>query len=115
MVCSLFAYNSKGGKFHPILPFFMYAAIIAASVTEPIRQSLSGYVCVDDKSNSKSIQVLKDLCSRGIVDEVVVVYREYAFSLTNVSFSDDNMRRQDTNHTFKFHAKDIHLEGLLRL
>lgn len=78
------------------------------------QHSLSGYVCIDD-NNSKSFQMLKDLCSGDALDEVVVVYREYAFSLIGVSFIGNNTDRQGADRTFKFHAKDVHLEELFGL
>jgi hypothetical protein len=91
------------------------ASSFELSNDQSTRQSLSGYICVDDNNNSKSFQLLKDLCTRNIVDEVVVVYREYAFSLTRVSFSDNDIPCQGTDHTFKFHARDVHLEGLFAI
>jgi hypothetical protein len=76
------------------------------------KQSLSGYKCADD-NNSKSLQILKDLSLREFVDEVVVVYRQYAFSLTGVSISGNNTAAcQGPDRNFKFHAKDIHLDDL---
>jgi hypothetical protein len=74
------------------------------------QELLSGYVCVE-KNNSKSFQALKGLCSGEAVDNVVIIYRDYAFSLTGVSFSDISVQCLGTAHSFKFDAQDIHLVG----
>lgn len=76
-----------------------------------LEQSLSGSLCVDD-SNSESLQVLTGLCSKDNVDKVVVVYREYAFSLKRVSFSGNSMQCSGRDRIFKFRAQDVHLEGM---
>lgn len=75
------------------------------------QQSLSGSVYVDD-NNSESFQLLKELSSKDNIDKVVVVYHKYSFSLKGVSFSGNNMQHQGMDRTFKFHAKDVHLEGM---
>lgn len=74
--------------------------------------SLSGYVRVENIS-SKSFQMLEELCSAGAVAEVVIVYRDYAFSLIEVTFSESNAQFPGTTCSFKFDARDIHLAGLL--
>jgi hypothetical protein len=89
------------------------ASSFELSNDQSMKYSLSGYVCAD--GNSRSLQTLKDLCSKGSVDEVIITYREYVFLLTGVTFSGADLQYQDADHTFKFHAKDVHLEGVLSL
>lgn len=43
----------------------------------------------------------------------MVVYREYAFSLKGVSFRGNNIQFQEMDRTFRFNAKDVHLEGMV--
>jgi hypothetical protein len=74
------------------------------------QELLSGYVCIEN-NNSKSLQAIKDLCTGEAIDNVVIVYRDYAFSLTGVLFSDVSTQCSDTLHSFKFDAQDIHLVG----
>ena len=75
-------------------------------------QQLNGYVGVDDDTTFKA---LRDLCNKEKIDKVIVVYHDYAFSLLGVSFSDNkdsDTVQLDAANTYKFQAKDVHLEAL---
>jgi hypothetical protein len=89
------------------------ASSFELSNDQPTKYSLSGYVCAD--GNPKSLQMLKDLCSKGSIDKVSITYHEYAFLLEGVTFSGDNSQCEGTGHTFRFNAKDVHLEGVLSI
>jgi hypothetical protein len=74
---------------------------------------MCGYVGVND-DNSKTLNALKELCSRDNVDKIVIVYHDYAFSLVGVSFSENNKHPPSVTleTTYMFRAKDIQLERI---
>ena len=79
---------------------------------EEAKQQLSGYIGIDD---DVTLQALKELCAQKNIDKVIVVYHDYAFSLLGVSFSDSKESdtvQLDAANTYKFEAKDVHLEAL---
>src|SRR5690348_12607344 len=60
------------------------------SVNQPEKQDLLlGYVGFDE-ANAKSVKVLRDLCSKEIIENVVIVYNDFGFSLIDVSFTKNN-------------------------
>lgn len=68
-------------------------------------------MCIES-NDSKSLQALGNLCTGETIDNVVIIYRDYAFSLTGASFSDISAQCLETTHSFKFDALDIHLVGV---
>ncbi|MGH9877901.1 MAG: hypothetical protein ACRD5H_09700, partial [Nitrososphaerales archaeon] len=85
------------------------------SSTESVQQ-VSGHLGIED-DNDNAFEALKNLCSKENVDKVVIVYRDYQFSLVGVSFSSDNKNPPSIRlgkNSYRFEAKDVHLDALSR-
>jgi len=84
----------------------------ANSSSKEATPQLNGLVGVDDDAAFKA---LRDLCNKEKIDKVIVVYHDYTFSLLGVSFSDNKESEtipSDAANTYKFQARDVHLEPL---
>jgi hypothetical protein len=82
------------------------------SVKEPENQDpLLGYIGLDE-DNTKSVETLMDLCSKDEVENVVIVYNDFSFSLGDASFAKDdaNPTSATSLRIYAFSAKDVHLE-----
>lgn len=82
----------------------------SASSKQPL---LFGYIDIDD-DNMKTLQALKELCSKENVDKIIIVYHDYAFSLLGISLTQTNVNPPGVRlgTRYKFSAKDIQLERL---
>jgi hypothetical protein len=77
-----------------------------------------GHLGIDD-DNERAFETLKHLCSIENVDKVIIVYRNYEFSLVGVSFAAANHETPivqiDRLRKYKFQAQDVGLAGLYEL
>jgi len=74
---------------------------------------VAGYLELDIH-NETAFEALKDLSSKETVEKIIVVYKNYEFSLEGVSFEGYNVDplvlRLGNSRNYKFRAKDVHLE-----
>ncbi|MGI0016832.1 MAG: hypothetical protein ACREBU_25710 [Nitrososphaera sp.] len=77
-------------------------------------QGVSGYVEVGD--DETAFETIKDFWSGERLDKVIIVYKNYAFSLVDVTFSSENKNQPcitlGRKRSYTFQAKDVHLEAL---
>lgn len=75
---------------------------------------VSGHLSTEE--DSATFEALKELCQKENVDKVMIVYRNYTFTLVGVSFTDTNSNppsvtlKGERNYNFK--ARDVYLDAL---
>jgi len=80
------------------------------------QKPISGFIGIED-SDEEIIQKLRDLCSRGDVEKLIIVYNNYEFQLVGVSLSENTSLEKSPRvligrNIYRFTANDVGLTTL---
>lgn len=83
----------------------------AGKSLERSKQQLSGWIKVDG-DDIAGFEALKQFSSRKDVDKIIIVYRDYAFQLLGVSFTEKNTDPPSfrLDRSYEFRANEIQLK-----
>ena len=77
-------------------------------------QGVSGYLSADE--DSTTFEGLDELCLKGNIEKVMILYRNYTFVLVDVSFADMNSYLPKTKlrgkRQYTFKARNVHLDTI---